>query len=89
MSNQAKYVCEMCGERIYDNQFLVAPNPFKETFEIHGCPKCKSVGSVYRACDNKDCWLKAFNGITTPLGIFYTICDKHFQEEIARKRKFK
>lgn len=79
-----KYVCTMCGEKIYDNQFLVAPNPFKPSFEIHGCPKCKSVGDYYRACDNKDCWLESTSGINTPTG-YLNLCGKHFELIIAQK----
>lgn len=75
----------LCGEyrcnwRGTDAEVLHAPNPFDPEDEISGCPKCKEINSIYRACDEPGCWDRVSCGTTTPNGYRQT-CGKHRPRE--------
>ena len=73
-----KYICGNFGERIYDDEFLLAAHPFDEGEKIYGCPRCKGVEELYRVCDQKDCWLREGGGINTAAG-YRNLCLKHLE----------
>jgi phage FluMu protein Com len=55
---------------------LIAKNPFDETEEIIGCPKCKDVNTIVSVCDEKGCWKRVTCG--TPIKDGYrSTCGKH------------
>ena len=79
-----KYICGDCGEKIKRDQLLRADHPFRKTDVIYGCPRCKGVQELYRACDDNDCWLKTTGNINTAQG-YLCVCSKHFELIIAQK----
>ena len=71
-----KWLCEECGERVFDNQILVADNPFDKSVTVAGCPGCKEVNTLIRACDFKDCWGRVVQGAPTDHG-YKNTCSRH------------
>lgn len=55
---------------------LVAPNPFISDTDIDGCPSCKEINTIVRACDEPDCWEESTCGTSTPDGYKFT-CGDH------------
>lgn len=42
--------CDSCGWSGNNSELLVAQNPFDESDEIFGCPRCYSVDDLHAAC---------------------------------------
>lgn len=72
-----KYICGNCGKKLYENQLLVASHPFDEDEELWGCPACKDIDDLYRACEAEECWFKATCGIPTAQG-YQRLCGNHY-----------
>lgn len=64
----AKWLCSECSEVGTDESVLKAPNPFDPDDEICGCPSCKAVNSLTRACDEPGCAREGTCGGPTPDG---------------------
>lgn len=69
-----------CGWHGQEEEVLQAPNPFDSTDTLQGCPECKSVETIFVACDEPDCWKQATCGTPTPSGYRQT-CGKHVPKE--------
>lgn len=72
------YRCNWHGD---SSEVLRAQNPFDATDEIEGCPKCKEIGSVVRACDEPDCWKEVTCGTPTPDG-YRNTCGEHRPKKV-------
>jgi hypothetical protein len=73
-----KQVCDgrHCDWHGTSDEVLRAKNPFDTEEEIWGCPKCKSIDSLYLACDEPGCWKMVSCGTPTPSG-YRSTCGKH------------
>lgn len=71
-----KIKCNECVWRGLESEMLTAPNPFDADDSIIGCPQCKSVNSLFNACDEPGCWLSVSCGTPTPGG-YRSTCGKH------------
>jgi hypothetical protein len=80
--SQEKWVCDRCDWCGPWREVLIAPNPFDERDVIHGCPDCKEVASLQRACDVPSCTLAVSCGFPTPEG-YRNTCSKHYREFAA------
>ena len=65
-----------CNWHGTSDEVLRAPHPFEPGEEVWGCPKCKSIDSLYLACDEPGCWETASCGTPTPAG-YRSTCGKH------------
>lgn len=75
----SKQRCDECGWRGTDDQVLRAPNPFDPEDTLYGCPDCKQVECLRRACDDPECW--EFASCGWPDGDRYrTTCGPHYLE---------
>jgi len=57
--------------------FLKAKNPFDKTEEIWGCPKCFSINTLVRVCDEPNCKEVVTCGWRSDKGYRQT-CGKHW-----------
>jgi len=71
-----KVICDECGWHGQEEEMLIAKNPFDESENVNGCPKCKSVDSMLVACDEPGCWKQTSCGTPTPDG-YRTTCGQH------------
>lgn len=74
--SEEKLVCDdwRCGW--YGYKPLKAENPFIAGEPIYGCPDCKDIGTLVRACDEEGC--KNFVTCGTPTDKGYrSTCGKH------------
>jgi hypothetical protein len=71
-----KVVCDDCGWRGEDDAVLTGPNPFHPDMAIIGCPQCKEIGTIVRACDEPECWKQVSCGTPTADGYRCT-CGAH------------
>jgi hypothetical protein len=74
----AKCVCSYyrCNWHGDSDEVLRAKNPFDDSDDIEGCPKCKEIGSVVQACDEPGCWKEVTCGTPTPDG-YRSTCGEH------------
>ncbi len=61
-----RWLCRECGHVCTNADLLRAPHPFHSPFtprfcskQIVGCPKCREVETMTRACDVEGCGLAA------------------------------
>ena len=71
----ARWTCNLCAWVGGDDELLRAPNPF-DTDTIYGCPFCKSVLNIVRACDEPGCKRASSCGLPTSKG-YRVLCDWH------------
>ena len=73
-----KYLCSKhrCNWHGFEDEVLTAHSPFDVTDMLYGCPKCKDVRTVVRACDEPDCWEPATCGFPTDSG-YRNTCHDH------------
>lgn len=71
-----KWLCEVCDSTLFDENLLRAPNPFDSESTIVGCPYCKTINEMVRACDEPGCTQKASCGFPTAGGYRCT-CYEH------------
>ena len=89
--DNSKFVCNCCNWNGLGQERLIAANPFDTTDVVIGCPKCKSIGSFFSSCDEKDCWQEASCG--TPVkdkgdGVIYRrVCGEHYREILKEEEK--
>lgn len=62
-----KWRCE-CGFLVFASELLTAPNPFDVEDTLHGCPLCKRVNALERACDEPGCGNLSCAGTPHPGG---------------------
>ena len=79
-----RYKCgecdHVCGEP------LIAPNPFDPTWNISGCPSCKSVETMLYACQVEGCDEHSTSGVPGAYGYRYAwLCGDHYLEWTRRK----
>ena len=72
----SKLICIGCGWQGLYNDVLKAKNPFCHGEEISGCPYCKCVNTVIRACERDGCWKEGSCGNPEPAGYTWT-CFEH------------
>ena len=75
-----------CGWVGMSDEVLRSPHPFKPATsgdEIWGCPACKSVDSLFLACEHPGCSEFFMFGGMTENG-WYGSCDKHRPEYIKQ-----
>lgn len=59
-------------------EILQAANPFDAGDTVYGCPSCKSVGSLVRACSVPGCTQLASNGTPDFRGFrYFWACHDH------------
>jgi hypothetical protein len=73
-----RQVCDgrNCNWHGTSDEVLRAPHPFDPGEEVWGCPKCKSIDSLYLACDEPGCWKPVSCGTPTPTG-YRSTCGQH------------
>ena len=73
-----KLICSEieCTWRGLEKDALKAPNPFEPTEIIYGCPECKEINTLVRACDEPRCWVQVSCGTPTKDG-YRSTCSKH------------
>jgi hypothetical protein len=75
-----RYICNECDHHLTSaDQILRGPNPFDPDDVVLGCPACKSVNELARACYFEDCWQKVSCGTPTKDGYKWS-CSKHKPE---------
>ena len=74
--------CLECNEISLETDLLVAPNPFDETDNITGCPKCKGVDGFEEICDEPECKAEATCGFPVKEGFggYRRTCGKHYRQ---------
>ncbi len=65
--------CSWCGTSA---DVLRSTSPFDQKEELWGCPKCKSVNTLYLVCDEQGCCEYSTIGTPTPAG-YRTTCAEH------------
>lgn len=71
-----KWFCKECDKVVFEH--LSAKNPFDAGDTIYGCPHCKSVNSLFQACQYPGCEQIASGGHPNALGYRYAwLCYKH------------
>lgn len=64
------------GHIFPEAEMLVAQHPFDPDDQVHGCPQCRTIRNIYRACDRTGCHRAASSG--TPDGHSYRwTCHTH------------
>ena len=76
MKPSDKWRCQDCNEISIEQDLLHAPNPFKPSEVITGCPLCKSADGFDAICDVPGCESMVSCGTPTPDGYRHT-CSKH------------
>jgi hypothetical protein len=84
MKRNDKWRCASCGMIVYDTEMLVAPSPFSDKDTVVGCPNCKAVDELERACDHMGCTNLSTAG--TPYAAGYKFhCHHHPPSKDARE----
>lgn len=73
-----KFVCSECCWHGFSSNILWALNPFCEEQDIAGCPSCKDINTLVRACDQPGCWEPTSCGYPTDHGYRIT-CHGHYR----------
>jgi hypothetical protein len=81
-----RYICEACNWVGNESELLTAQNPFDIDSEIAGCPACKSINTLIRACDEPGCNRTATCGWPSPSG-YRATCAQHYKPVAAGKEK--
>ena len=76
-----KLVCRDCGAHTTENQALMAESPFDKNKLLIGCPGCKEVDTLYRACDAFECWNESTHGGPSERGYRFG-CHEHDSKNI-------
>jgi len=71
-----RMICDECGWCGDEDHVLLGRNPFDPDSEIDGCPQCKKIDSVSRACDEPGCRRLVVCGTPTADGYRCT-CGAH------------
>jgi MinD superfamily P-loop ATPase len=74
-----RYRCEDCYNICEEHALLAAPNPFDATETVHGCPVCKSIGTLVPVCDVEGCERPVSCGWPSPKGYRHT-CGEHYEK---------
>ena len=72
-----KRICDFCEWTGYENQVLMACNPFDTSDTIVGCPNCKSIDSIQLVCDEPKCWREHTCGTVDENGKYRLTCSEH------------
>lgn len=69
--------CDWVGE---SEDLLIGEHPFQDGCELQGCPECREIWDIRRACDEPGCREEATCGTPTPAG-YRSTCGKHIPKE--------
>lgn len=82
MSDRVKYTCS-CGWWGFD--VLRAASPFDADDVLVGCPSCRQIDTINRACDVDGCPCVVVAGIPMPNGDYRTVCSTHSRVVLAER----
>jgi hypothetical protein len=77
MADHDRWKCRECDHICTGAEMLTAPNPFADTAEVHGCPKCRAVESLSAACAIEGCGRDGTCGGPGSDGVYRTTCYEH------------
>jgi ssDNA-binding Zn-finger/Zn-ribbon topoisomerase 1 len=77
-----KMVCDECGWCGDGDHVLNGFNPFDPDVAVEGCPQCKKIDSVSRACDEPWCRKQVVFGLLLPDGTYRCTCHDHKPEVV-------
>lgn len=77
MAEHDRWKCKECGHICRQSEVLTAPSPFADTYELVGCPHCKSAESLHAACAIEGCTKDGSCGGPGNDGVYRQTCYEH------------
>ena len=78
----ARFKCSECRVILEDGEILRAMNPFDQTEEIAGCPKCSAINPFRLVCDEPGCREEVTCGYRPSKDGYRQTCSKHWRAPI-------